>query len=389
MDTTNATTDTPPANIPRWRRFGYFGCFLLALLMGLELAARILVATGNNGTLRRVVADYDRLVAQGPEWIRFVPDNELSYRLRPNFQTHSAQGGGITRHNRDGFRNNADFTPKSATVLRIACFGASTTYGVGVEDNRDTYPAQLEELLNSTFKPAGWERVEVLNLGVGGYTTREILGTMKRMLPKLKPDVVLIQNSINDVIPRFYPEYDPEYRHFRTPFAPLDLSWVDRFAYRSRAWVVLAYGMGWIKPLSLQSQTQYPMPPVEEALANLEKYPPTGFEANLKEEVKLAQDAGCRLWLLTQAYLDTPAFAGPDEASRRLESGYRDGLAEHTALVEDVAKASGTGLILLDESMPREQRYFADPIHMNAAGNRVKAKLIAEALAGSLPAPPR
>jgi len=363
----------------------YFLILLLALVFSLEIGARFIVARGSDPVLMRVVEDYGRLAAEGADWIRFIPDAELSYRLRPEF-TLTGQRGGVTHHNKQGFRDAEDFPPKSEQVLRIVCLGASTTYGVSVEDNKDTYPAQLEVQLNGPLKPAGWERVEVFNLGVGGYTSREILGTLKRTLPELKPDVVLIQNAINDVIPRFYPNYQMDYSHFRTDFAPLDVKLWHRIAYRSQAWLTFAYGLDWIRPLSLQSQTQKPMPPVDDALANLELNAPTGYEANLSEMVSTAQAAGCRVWLLTQAYLDVPAFAGPNEESRRLEGGYRRGLAEHTQIVIALAQEAGAGLIELHKTTPRDQFLFADPIHMTAAGNAVKGKLVAEAIVEKLPA---
>lgn len=382
----------PPASpapaLPRWLPSALFLLFLLTLVVGLEFAARVIISTGDDPVLKRVVADYRRLAAEGADWIRFVPDPELSYRLRPGFTLPAARGTGLTRHNSEGFRESEDFSPKSPGTLRIACFGASTTYGVSVEANEETYPAQLEVQLNGPLKPTGWDRVEVFNLGVGGYTSREILGTLKRMLPALDPDVVLIQNAINDVIPRFYPDYQLDYSHFRTDFAPLEVTPLRRLAYRSHAWLAFAYALDWIKPLSLQSQTQRPMPPVDEALTNMELNAPTAYEANLTEMVALAQGAGCQVWLLTQAYLDVPAFAGPNEASRRLDGAYRRGLTQHTALVMELAAKTGAGLIELDKTTPRDQRLFADPIHMTAAGNVVKGKLVAEALAGKLPTGP-
>lgn len=382
-----ATTLPPASGIPRWVPPLLFAALLLLLFMALELAARHIIARGSDPVLERIVVDYGRLATEGPEWIRFVPDPELSYRLRPNF-TLTYNDGAVTHHNSDGFRANEDFPPKSDRVLRIACFGASTTYGVAVGDNSETYPAQLEKQLNENFKPEGWDRVEVFNLGVGGYTSREILGTMKRMVPKLKPDVVLIQNAINDVIPRFYPNYKDDYSHYRTDFAPLEVTTFRRFAYRSQAWLAFAYGLGWIKPLSLQSQTQKPMPPVDEALANLDANPPTGYEANLKEMVGLAQDSGCKVWLLTKAYLDAPEFDKADPDERRLEGGYRRGLMEHTAIVVSLSEKAGAGLIDLQNTTPKDISLFADQIHMNAAGNVVKGKLVAEALAGKLPTGP-
>lgn len=356
---------------------------ILALLAMLEVGARVLIAYSPVSPLARIVAEYEMLAMRGPDWIRFVPDPELSYALRPGYELRADGRPGVTRHNRDGFRNLRDFAPKPPGVTRIACYGGSTTYGVSVQDNEETYPARLEVALNQ-IRGADSSRVETWNLGVGGYTTREILGTLKRTLPALQPDAVLIQIAINDVIPRFYPDYQNDYSHFRTPFASLELNAFQRMARRSRAWLALAYGAGWIRPLSLQSQTQRPMPPVDEALAHLDATPPSGFAENLEAAVRLARDAGCQVWLLTEPYLDVPAFAGPTEEARRLEAGYRRGLLEHNALIREIAARTGAGLVDLDQMMPREHAYFSDPIHMTVPGNRVKAELVANAIAADL-----
>jgi len=103
--------------------------------------------------------------------------------------------------------------------------------------------------------------------------------------------------------------------------------------------------------------------------------------------IDLARTSGAEVWLLTQAYLDLPAFAGPTEEIQRLEGGYRRGLSEHTEIQIRLAREKSVGLIELHKSTPREQRLFADPIHMNVAGNEVKGRLVAEAIAPKLNRP--
>ncbi len=388
MNTRSDTAPPPIQKYPWARQVIAIAVILFLLLGGLEMGARTLTRQSANPTLYRITQDYGRLASRGPDWIRFVPDEELAYRLRPEFELNASQGGGKTIHNSEGFREEAPFPPKDGDTLRICCYGGSTTYGVGVESNNDTYPAQLEQTLWGAARGQGWERIEVFNLGVGGYTSREILGTMKRTIPLLKPDVVLIQNAINDVIPRFYPEFQADYSHFRTPFTPLTVSHWHKLLYRSHAWLTMAHGLGWIRPLSLQSQTQRPMPPVDEALVNLDANPTTAFEDNLRAEVALARESGAQVWLLTQPYLDVPDFAGPDADSRKLEGGYRKGLAQHTEVVVRLSKEMNTGLVPLHESMPRERAFYSDPIHMSAAGNQRKAALIADSMGPTLPKHP-
>jgi hypothetical protein len=121
------------------------------------------------------------------------------------------------------------------------------------------------------------------------------------------------------------------------------------------------------------------MPPVDDALAHLEANGTECFEGNLRGMVALCGDAGVAVYLLTQPYLDLPP-PGDDPDAARLEAGYRQGQREHNAVVLAVAATTDAGLVDLNGAMPRDRALFADPIHMTAAGNRVKAGLIADAL---------
>ena len=141
------------------------------------------------------------------------------------------------------------------------------------------------------------------------------------------------------------------------------------------------------EPLTLQSRSQYPMPPGAQAVANLSKNGTEAYRRNLAEAIDLAANAGARVWLLTQAHLFGPAFRAPDEDMRLLDEAYRRGLVEHNAVLRDLAANTTAGLVDLERAMPSSLRFFIDPIHMSEAGNRIKAGLIAEAIHRGLPAP--
>lgn len=78
------------------------------------------------------------------------------------------------------------------TGPNVLCLGDSFTFGEGVREG-DTYPAQLEKLLN---KDAG--RITVFNGGVQGYGTRQALFFFERYGRALKPDVVILGFVLND-----------------------------------------------------------------------------------------------------------------------------------------------------------------------------------------------
>ncbi|NIA15305.1 MAG: hypothetical protein GWP08_14645 [Nitrospiraceae bacterium] len=343
--------------------------FLILLLGGVEGAARVIGARSKNPDLRMILNGYGQLAQGDVSRLRFVPDSALSYRLRPGFVFRAPGGLQVTRHNASGFRGDSEFPPKTDGTLRVICLGGSTTYGVSVVDNDATYPAALERFLNDDLRPEAWERVEVFNLGVGGYTSREILMNLKLHGLPLEPDIVLIQSGVNDVTPRFYVDFDLDYAHFRKPLQPLETGLLARTAFRSHLFLIAGWKLGLLAPITLQSRSQYPMPPAKEALANLNRNGTEAYRRNLAEAIDLAEGAGAHVWLLTQAHLFSSAFRAPDEDMRLLDEAYRRGLVEHNEVMRDLAANPAVGLVDLERSVPLASQHFEDPIHVTEEGN--------------------
>lgn len=66
----------------------------------------------------------------------------------------------------------------TAEEIKIVALGASQTEGKGVSES-DAYPAQLERLL----KAEGYS-VSVVNEGISGDTTRDLLSRFNRAVPE-------------------------------------------------------------------------------------------------------------------------------------------------------------------------------------------------------------
>src|SRR4029077_5502311 len=96
----------------------------LCLLLG-ELLARVWVS------LKYPPDRVEQLTTHSPVRGRFASHPYLPFVLNPDF------GG----HNALGFRGGACEAKKAPGVRRIACVGASTTYG-SLVDPEDSYPAQ-------------------------------------------------------------------------------------------------------------------------------------------------------------------------------------------------------------------------------------------------------
>ena len=141
----------------------------------------------------------DPRFVEAPEWSypdQIAKDTDLFWRYRPN-QIIRDQffAPGIYTTNSHGLRG-ADFPDeKRGGVTRVVCMGGSGTFGWGVPDDA-AYPRQLESRLNE-LDPEH-RRWEVVNAGVTNYSTHQGLALARRLLPRLRPDIVLFDFSWGD-----------------------------------------------------------------------------------------------------------------------------------------------------------------------------------------------
>ena len=71
---------------------------------------------------------------------------------------------------------------------KILCLGDSFTFGIGASEG-ENYPRQLERLLNSKIKN---RRFTVVNRGIGGHNTSQILNDFPAWEDEIKPDLVVV-----------------------------------------------------------------------------------------------------------------------------------------------------------------------------------------------------
>lgn len=116
------------------------------------------------------------------------PDPELFWEPRPGFRGEFL--GHPVRINALGLRGEELRIPKPPGRRRLVSFGDSITFGYGVGD-ADTYPARLEALLAE-------RGVEVANAGVTGYTSYQVLGRLRELLPELGADIASFCVGWND-----------------------------------------------------------------------------------------------------------------------------------------------------------------------------------------------
>lgn len=122
----------------------------------------------------------------------FMQDPSLYWKLRPGVDLQFR--GTRVRTNTDGCRG-----PELLGSRRnILCIGDSTVFGWGVEES-ESYPSILGGLLN---EPAGSNaKWQVVNAGVPGYSSYQMVLAVPKLLDKWKPEVVVLCVGNNDSWP--------------------------------------------------------------------------------------------------------------------------------------------------------------------------------------------
>jgi len=117
-------------------------------------------------------------------------DPLLNYRYTPNFTGRFIrQAFDVSIEiNALGFRG-PEPTKMRGQELRVLAAGNSLTFGWGVEGD-EAWPARLQKRL-ATLLPEH-SAVKVINVGVSGYSTRQIAQLLEEQVPRIEPDVVVV-----------------------------------------------------------------------------------------------------------------------------------------------------------------------------------------------------
>ena len=175
-------------------------------------------------------------------------------------------------------------------VCRIICLGGSSTYGWPYNNNPNiAYPAVLEQLLNSKCTK---KEFEVINAGVGGYTSYQALYYFKKKLYKFKPDLVTIcfganDGNNNDEIRIFCSDKD-YYEKLLTVSQNRALFEISRFLNKSRIYALL-------EKIIYSSKRIFIKPK--------QRVPPLDFKENLENFIKLSKIYSFKLLFIFEAHV--------------------------------------------------------------------------------------
>lgn len=320
---------------------------------------------------------------------------------KPQFQPHHYLGYVTTynyavsenRHNSLGFRGDEISIEKPDGIYRIVAIGASTTYGTSVESPEAAYPAQLETYLHDS----GYPNIEVINAGVGGYTSHETLMNLQFRVLELDPDLILVYQGSNDIIGRFvFPlgAYRGDNSGYRAPVihdTVIPQLWEYSTALRiigiQLGWTTSQSGIEWNRSRdSLNNyfrrlRTQYRSGTSQSEVSAMEMLranPPIYFEQNLRNIVGSSYTNNIDILLMTYAiYSQFDTFIANSEESRFA-------LGQHNDITTQVADEMETYFLDIASIFPDDERYFADGRHMTRDGNQLRAQLIGDYIIESI-----
>lgn len=154
-----------------------------------------------------------------------APDQDGVWAVWPHRPYH-------VQTNSDGLRNAEEFDNEHDFV--VLAVGDSFTFGPYVP-NEDTWPAQLERLLDTVLYPRATS--QVLNGGVSGYTIVDEYHYLHERGVKLEPDLVIIAFFPNDISDMRTLEREylarPVKQVYRTSYARWARSILTEFEHKS------------------------------------------------------------------------------------------------------------------------------------------------------------
>lgn len=287
-------------------------------------------------------------------------------------------------HNALGYRGPDVLIPKPEGTFRIVALGGSTTYS-SATTSEESYPMQLWQILRDEY---AYTHVEVVNAGVSGYTTWEILVNLVFRVLELEPDMIIFYEAVNDTVPREHTSADC-YRGYNVlrGLNPARGFWIERDSPLSPSVLhrVIGINLGLMEnPLTLDSHFETPQAGCaadsgdvwERAEANRPVY----YERNLRNIIAIAQANGIIPVLSTWVF--DPEGDRPEVWT--LEIG------EHNDIVRALAAEMGAPLYDLAAKFPHDRALWTDDaVHMTALGTHEQARQYAEFLVneGLIPEP--
>jgi hypothetical protein len=261
------------------------------------------------------------------------------------------------------------------STIKVFCLGGSTTElpdKSGID-----WPSRVGKILKTRYKV---ENAEIYNLGRQWYTSLHTLINYETNLRQYKPTVLLIMQSVNDLLHNADFSYfsrgsfRDDYGHFYGP--------VNRIIDRRSLWRYLSdeiSGLWYYKPRKTVTTSTF------RGLLTYIK--------NITTIIELAKLDDTKVILMTEPSLFKKNMS-PSEISAVLMlkveaindtmvwsiETVTEGMSQYNDAIKKIAKEQNLYLIDLDKYVPKELKYFHDEVHYNDITFPIVAELVAKEL---------
>jgi lysophospholipase L1-like esterase len=268
---------------------------------------------------------------------RMSYDESLGWTRSTLSDFEALDRGEHTDYPSEGYPVGFDTTTKQ----RVVCLGSSATGGAFQNDDiGEFYPARLSEVLG--------DQVDVINQGVGGWTSFHMAHYFESKAAELSPDIVTVYAGHNDLLTKSAAPYRDLYSAWRSDAVPSGPSVLDS--------VLLYQGLRFVVGAIVSPEGAVAVP-LEHARENLVRI------------INAAEAQGAEVILMTEAISpDSGPMAAYSNMMIEIAESY-----ESTSYIEIPAVVLGRG-----SSM------FLDDVHLTDAGHRTVAGEIANHIRGSL-----
>jgi hypothetical protein len=306
-----------------------------------ELGFRIFVAT-TNPVLLKTIQRFSTINRNDQSSFSFIPHPYLCYAPKQVQYTPD----GITINNQS-FQLN-----KPTNTIRIACLGGSTTM--------NQYGYVMSIILNRQPSDTNYE---VMDFGCNAWSLNESTINYIIRVNDFKPDIVFVHHGVNDFPPRVWPDFKPDYSHYRKPWS---VSWHHKIIRDYFAWswmtVYLLHRSG-VHVFDLQDFTSHRTKPSERnPIPSKETF--IAYERNLRMLHAMTSASNSQLVLAPMAYNHT-------DKDKNLQTNIEDS----NQIMRRYAQEYNLPLVETDNYLKHHPEWFLDIAHLKDNGNYLKAQI--------------
>lgn len=364
------------------KNFIFYLCLIILVIIFLDFIFKILYFRkyGKSYVIQETISLEDFMITDHP-YLPFVLKEQFkkSKLMRANYPLSSKNEYFFPKigTNNIGVINGPDGCKNvemKTSKIRVVCLGASTTGNYIQEgDNVYSYPNLLEENLNIE-KPGAYE---VINAGIGGYNSADILIFYLLRIQDLKPDIVILYHGYNDIRHYLSNGFKSDYSHSMVNFA------AKKSVYKINKYFP-SIKISWINFL----MNKLPFINVRNSLLkqiysgrfDINLDPTIGLETyrrNITNLVQSIKNSGSRVILSSFCH-----YSHSSISKSQSNKTYDKIVKRENKITYNISKSENCEYLDVSSMILKNNHYFVDSIHFSPEGMKLLAKALSTKILG-------